>query len=1314
MSYRLNSGPSGLTVDSTDGPSVGAEDGVSSWDHDCDEAISALVVMVGSFAGSTAPTVTADSVSMTLEASQTTGSGFWCWVFSLTTSVPQGSIPIVVTQAGGGTLVTGHSYAVRSAGAVDVLDSAAVNDSGTTVELELGTSYRPARLFFFGLSSADDPSDVDGSGSDGATLDVEVDIGSSVLVMGYSDQTAQDDDSPTIGVTTTGSESFVGVGIALGEVLTGGDRVTLSSNLPDSDAFTLLVAVSLVNERPGTFRSVLSLEAGTAYEWDHVGVGWVDTGDFVGWVDIGEGFVVLPTAPPVDGTPVWVAITRSGTGANNTTFRWRLHSGGPWVSAQGSGDDTWVPAVANVGNNSWGEWCDGRFQCARVWGAALSEGDLDAEIASATAVRTADLISDCPLGANANDVSGEDNHRSASGGAWAANFLTFDDPDPDPEPGDGGEAVSAGAHLTLWTDLPSEGGTLIAYVGAPYRVAGGRWSRRLTNDHEMTFGVVWTAPWVDELRRGRVLRLATRGEVWWWTILHVSDEMETPVKHVYAVGIEDRLRAMGPLAVSATGQRTYYSAGYIDLVPHQALDTFILPHLTREGWTGIGRGQIDSLMQHEQAWALQSAREIFDQVGVRVGCEVRLRYDTGEQKHLLEVLDEIGADSAPVLVSQGRNLRRLSRTQGRGDFATALIPQGDSGGGTGERASIAEASWYVSAKAGDVLTLGARDGGNGPIAFDGQWNGCTLLTRAATFVGVVSTDAGTQEVTLESGGGSSFSLGDDVVFFADDQGTPVTELSNPAAVAAYGREALTKAYEGYRGERQHVSNPFFGRWENKPDAVPCMTNGTITQSSSPVSASFDGLPSGRVVSAGDVFFFVQSSVGVRGYRVTVGDTADGSGEVTVTLAGNPLGGVGVADNQRCYHCRQAGRRPAGWGGNSWIMSRPAAGIDATGAVAQTYVDSYEIEVKDLDVPDGTEIAFGDLLETGSADRIVIVGGTVSGGSATVWIDMPLSQTEDAAVTIKRPSLTGGAAYLPIMMSLPSTTSGGIAPEIDSDSWTWRHRDGMLPAYFSCAVAAYRATGGGSPITYPTFSVRTTGGSTLESVQHPGGSDPLLLSVGVDLSADTSLLARLRCATDNGGTSRLFTIPIRCYAFEAPDETTPPVDGSWGTELAQRGNIDLRRLSVVPHTYQAECVDLSELSAYAAEWERVTLGGRIWLRAEPMGVADTPRVVELHGSLDDPRNTQYTLGTRPDLASRQFARIKPLPPFIAYQPEDADGESVRAGNAAMPTKVQESPRAVGAPGAAPSTVPTGPTPEQLRIFEYNTWLAGKLLNLLYNP
>src|SRR5690606_31891259 len=66
-----------------------------------------------------------------------------------------------------------------------------------------------------------------------------------------------------------------------------------------------------------------------------------------------------------------------------------------------------------------GEYINGRTAHVRVWAAALSQAELEAEMASATVVRTANLWGDWPLDGDANDISGNGRNLTASGTvAW--------------------------------------------------------------------------------------------------------------------------------------------------------------------------------------------------------------------------------------------------------------------------------------------------------------------------------------------------------------------------------------------------------------------------------------------------------------------------------------------------------------------------------------------------------------------------------------------------------------------------------------------------------------------------------------------------------------------------------------------------------------------------------------------------------------------------------------------------------------------------------------------------------------------------------
>jgi hypothetical protein len=95
---------------------------------------------------------------------------------------------------------------------------------------------------------------------------------------------------------------------------------------------------------------------------------------------------------------------------------------GPLSTATGACDSiaTVVPTTFFVGTDSFGEWWNGRIACARVWNAALTQTELDAEFASYDAVRTANLLRNHKLQAPSTaDDSGNGNTLTGGAGASA-------------------------------------------------------------------------------------------------------------------------------------------------------------------------------------------------------------------------------------------------------------------------------------------------------------------------------------------------------------------------------------------------------------------------------------------------------------------------------------------------------------------------------------------------------------------------------------------------------------------------------------------------------------------------------------------------------------------------------------------------------------------------------------------------------------------------------------------------------------------------------------------------------------------------------
>jgi hypothetical protein len=87
-------------------------------------------------------------------------------------------------------------------------------------------------------------------------------------------------------------------------------------------------------------------------------------------------------------------------------------TGDPLTRNFGSG----AASVMRVGKDSSpSQRFEGCVERLRIWNAVLSDAELDAEMASATVVRTANLYGDYPLTADADDISGNANHWTVNG-----------------------------------------------------------------------------------------------------------------------------------------------------------------------------------------------------------------------------------------------------------------------------------------------------------------------------------------------------------------------------------------------------------------------------------------------------------------------------------------------------------------------------------------------------------------------------------------------------------------------------------------------------------------------------------------------------------------------------------------------------------------------------------------------------------------------------------------------------------------------------------------------------------------------------------
>lgn len=118
-------------------------------------------------------------------------------------------------------------------------------------------------------------------------------------------------------------------------------------------------------------------------------------------------------------TGVWVYSflnCDNSTNPDTYTAGWKP-AGGSWTTVSRQDNLSWTPALLALGNDSYDEWVNISLERVRVWDAALTTTELDAEMASATPVRTASLRANWPLTVHTdlNDTTANAYHLTAAG-----------------------------------------------------------------------------------------------------------------------------------------------------------------------------------------------------------------------------------------------------------------------------------------------------------------------------------------------------------------------------------------------------------------------------------------------------------------------------------------------------------------------------------------------------------------------------------------------------------------------------------------------------------------------------------------------------------------------------------------------------------------------------------------------------------------------------------------------------------------------------------------------------------------------------------
>ena len=262
-----------------------------------------------------------------------------------------------------------------------------------------------------------------------------------------------------------------------------GDGIALAlSGLPTFTSYTVTFWEQVVNDSAGTNRMSYLLQNAT-YGASHK---VARAGDDVDRL-YNESAAASLSANATTAEWVMWAITCSGTGAGNLIVRaWAASDAdGAYLSASLTGMvPTGGVSFWGIGSNQFNEFRDARYCFVKVWNAALSLAELQAERAQGSPVRTSSLNRYHRLQTNTDNSDGSGNGRTAS----LAGSLTTEGTEPRPWIATPSGAVTlTSVHPTAANRITAAGDLAVGNILRPFAVGGGTAPAGLVTEPDARF-----------------------------------------------------------------------------------------------------------------------------------------------------------------------------------------------------------------------------------------------------------------------------------------------------------------------------------------------------------------------------------------------------------------------------------------------------------------------------------------------------------------------------------------------------------------------------------------------------------------------------------------------------------------------------------------------------------------------------------------------------------------------------------------------------------------------------------------------------------
>lgn len=359
--------------------------------------------------------------------------------------------------------------------------------------------------------------------------------------------------------------------------------------------------------------------------------------------------------------------------------------------------------------------------------------------------------------------------------------------------------------------------------------------------------------------------------------------------------------------------RLYTSFGGT-LTVSQWITNYVLTNLSADGltWLSAVLGTIDSTQLVTLTFSQWTRAELLRALADATGLELLLAQSSPGALYQIHLVTEIASAVAPIRVTQSGSLIALSVDSTDEGLTTVVQPLGAVPDGGTEPASIASHIFRVQSIAAGWVVLIDPSSSVKPIAFDDMANGLYLeFITGTTIVRRAITDSRASDGAVYLANTSGLTLGVNVTLVQDANGTPLTTISNPAAIARFGRVVTPISVTGMRGEANRIANANFGAGSSQWSAyaagwlepyLPSETADLVgalvgsKTAGSPASLNVDGLAAGAAIRKGERVEVASVLLATNSAEKVISST----GDITLALSGTLAQNVANAALFRVY------------------------------------------------------------------------------------------------------------------------------------------------------------------------------------------------------------------------------------------------------------------------------------------------------------------------------------------------------------------------------------------------------------------------------